>query len=78
MTRIVIHILIPLNLVIALQIFLVALSIIFIPVTVSLYSYSIFSAKLAGTPNPTSVTTLAAPFIFVKLIDVLLVMTGLM
>lgn len=45
---------------IALQIFLVALSIIFILVTVSLYTYSIFSAKLAGTPNPTSVTTLVA------------------
>ena len=45
---------------IALQIFLVALSIIFILVTVSLYTYSIFSAKLAGIPNPTSVTTLVA------------------
>lgn len=45
---------------IALQIFLVALSIIFILVTVSLYTYSIFSARLAGTPNPTSVTTLVA------------------
>ncbi len=45
---------------IALQIFLVALSIIFILVTVSLYTYSIFSAKLAGIDNPTSVTTLVA------------------
>lgn len=45
---------------IALQIFLVALSIIFILVTVSLYTYSIFSAKQAGIANPTSVTTLVA------------------
>ena len=45
---------------IALQIFLVALSIIFILVTVSLYTYSIFSVKLAGIENPTSVTTLVA------------------
>lgn len=45
---------------IALQIFLVALSIIFILVTMSLYTYSVFSAKLAGIPNPTSVTTLLA------------------
>ena len=45
---------------IALQIFLVALSIIFILVTVSLYTYSIFSAKQAGMDNPTSVTTLVA------------------
>ena len=45
---------------IALQIFLVALSIIFILVTVSLYAYSIFSAKQAGIDNPTSVTTLLA------------------
>lgn len=45
---------------IALQIFLVALSIIFILVTVSLYTYSVFSAKLAGIENPTSVTTLVA------------------
>ena len=43
-----------------LQIFLVALSIIFILVTVSLYTYSIFSAKQAGIENPTSVTTLVA------------------
>lgn len=45
---------------IALQIFFVALSIIFILVTVSLYTYSIFSAKQAGIDNPTSVTTLVA------------------
>ena len=45
---------------IALQIFLVALSIIFILVTVSLYTYSIFSAKQAGIDNPISVTTLVA------------------
>lgn len=45
---------------IALQIFLVALSIIFILITVSLYTYSIFSAKQAGIDNPTSVTTLVA------------------
>ncbi|SDF33622.1 potassium-transporting ATPase subunit KdpB [Marvinbryantia formatexigens] len=45
---------------IALQIFLVALSIIFILVTMSLYTYSLFSARLAGIENPTSVTTLVA------------------
>ena len=45
---------------IALQIFLIALSIIFILVTVSLYTYSIFSAQQAGIDNPTSVTTLVA------------------
>ncbi len=45
---------------IALQIFLVALSIIFILVTLSLYTYSVFSAKQAGISNPTSVTTLVA------------------
>ena len=45
---------------IALQIFLVALSIIFILVTLSLYTYSIFSANQAGMDNPTSVTTLVA------------------
>lgn len=45
---------------IALQIFLVALSIIFILVTLSLYTYSVFSAKQAGIANPTSVTTLVA------------------
>ncbi len=45
---------------IALQIFLVALSIIFILVTMSLYTYSMFSAKQMGIVNPTSVTTLVA------------------
>lgn len=45
---------------IALQIFLVALSIIFILVTVSLYTFSIFSARESGIENPTSVTTLVA------------------
>lgn len=45
---------------IALQIFLVALTIIFILVTMSLYTYSEFSAKLLGMENPTSVTTLVA------------------
>ncbi|PWM66312.1 MAG: K(+)-transporting ATPase subunit B [Eubacteriales Family XIII. Incertae Sedis bacterium] len=45
---------------IALQIFLVALSIIFILVTMSLYTYSVFSAKQAGIENPTSITTLVA------------------
>ncbi len=45
---------------IALQIFLIALSIIFILVTLSLYTYSVFSAKQAGVANPTSVTTLVA------------------
>ncbi|MEG2770295.1 MAG: potassium-transporting ATPase subunit B, partial [Oscillospiraceae bacterium] len=44
----------------ALQIFLVALSIIFILVTMSLYTFSAFSAKLAGMANPTSITTLVA------------------
>lgn len=44
----------------ALQIFLVALSVIFILVTLSLYTYSDFSAKLAGVDNPTSITTLVA------------------
>ena len=45
---------------IALQIFLVSLSIIFILVTMSLYTYSVFSAKQAGIDNPTSITTLLA------------------
>ena len=44
----------------ALQIFLVALSIIFVVVTVSLYSYSVFSALQKGMANPTSVTSLVA------------------
>lgn len=45
---------------IALQIFLVALSIIFILVTMSLYTYSVFTAKLQHTGNPISITTLVA------------------
>lgn len=45
---------------IALQILLVALTIIFLLVTVSLYSYSLFSANQAGIANPTSVTALVA------------------
>ncbi len=45
---------------IALQILLVALSIIFVLVTASLYSYSHFSANQAGMVNPTSVTALVA------------------
>jgi K+-transporting ATPase ATPase B chain len=45
---------------IALQIFLIALTVIFIFVTLSLYAYSVFSAKQAGIHNPTSVTSLIA------------------
>lgn len=45
---------------IALQIFLVALTIIFLLVTISLYTYSGFSAQLAGASNPSSLTTLIA------------------
>ena len=45
---------------IALEIFLVALSIVFILVTLALYCYSCFSAGLNGMANPTSVTTLVA------------------
>lgn len=44
----------------ALQIFLVALSIIFIMVTLALYTHSAFSANLAGVDNPSSVTVLVA------------------
>ncbi|ATP42395.1 K(+)-transporting ATPase subunit B [Solibacillus sp. R5-41] len=44
----------------ALQILLVALSIIFILVTVSLYAFAGFSANLANKENPVSVTTLVA------------------
>lgn len=40
--------------------FLIALSIIFILVTMSLYTYSDFSAKQAGMENPSSITTLVA------------------
>lgn len=45
---------------IALQILLVALSIIFGLVTASLYAYSVFSAGQAGMENPTSVVSLVA------------------
>ena len=45
---------------IALEIFLVALSIVFILVTLALYCYSCFSAGLNDIVNPTSVTTLVA------------------
>ena len=45
---------------IALQILLVALSIIFVLVTASLYAYSLFSANQAGMTNPTSVVSLVA------------------
>jgi K+-transporting ATPase ATPase B chain len=45
---------------IALQIFLISLTIIFILVTISLYSYSVFSAREAGIVNPISITSLIA------------------
>lgn len=45
---------------IALQILLIALTIIFLLVTTALYPYSVFAAKQAGAPNPTSVTALIA------------------
>jgi len=45
---------------IALQVFLVALCIIFILVVMALYAYSDFTAVQAGMPNPSSVTTLVA------------------
>lgn len=45
---------------IALEIFLVALTIIFILVTMSLYTYSTFSANQSGINNPISITTLVA------------------
>ena len=44
----------------ALQLFLVALSIIFLLVTCSLYAYSLFSAGQLGKVNPTTVTSLVA------------------
>jgi len=44
----------------ALQIFLIALSLIFILVTMSLYAYSDFTAVRQGISNPISVTTLVA------------------
>lgn len=45
---------------IALEIFLIALSIIFILVTVSLYTYAEFSAQQKGVSNPVSITSLVA------------------
>ena len=45
---------------IALEIFLVALSIVFILVTLALYCYSCFSSGLNDMVNPTAVTTLVA------------------
>ena len=46
----------------ALQIFLVALSIIFVLVTMSLYAYSVFSSVEAGAANPTSITQSGSAF----------------
>ena len=48
---------------IALQILLVALTIIFLIVTVSLFTFSGFSAGLAGIANPTTITNLVALFV---------------
>ncbi|WP_321992879.1 potassium-transporting ATPase subunit KdpB [Clostridium butyricum] len=45
---------------IALQILLIALTMIFLLVTVSLYAYSMFCANALGEINPTSVTSLVA------------------
>lgn len=45
---------------IALQIFLIALTVIFILVTIALYCYSSFSAGMQNRPNPTSAATLIA------------------
>ena len=45
---------------VALQILLVALSIIFVLVTASLYAYSMFSADQLGMANPTSIVSLVA------------------
>lgn len=44
----------------ALQIFLMALTVIFILVTISLYTYSVFSAKQSDIDNPISITSLIA------------------
>lgn len=44
----------------ALQIFLIALSIIFLLVTITLYAYSSLTAQLQGIQNPVSVTSLVA------------------
>lgn len=48
---------------IALQILLVALTIVFLLVTVSLFTFSDFGAVLAGMPNPTTITNLVALFV---------------
>ncbi|MBF0579902.1 potassium-transporting ATPase subunit KdpB [Erysipelotrichaceae bacterium RD49] len=45
---------------IALQIFLIALTIIFVLVVIALYCYSLFSAQSAGKANPANLTTLIA------------------
>lgn len=45
---------------IALEILLVALTIIFLLVTTALYPYAAFAASQAGVPNPTSITALVA------------------
>ncbi|AOZ73142.1 potassium-transporting ATPase subunit B [Boudabousia tangfeifanii] len=45
---------------IALQIFLIALTLIFIVVCIALYAYSDFVAKQLGMSNPTSITSLVA------------------
>lgn len=49
---------------IALEIFLVALSIVFILVTLALYCYSCFSVGLNDMVNPTAVTTLVALLVY--------------
>ncbi|MCP9305335.1 potassium-transporting ATPase subunit KdpB [Lacticaseibacillus paracasei] len=48
---------------IALEIFLIALSLIFVLVTASLFTYSKFSAELAGRSNPISIVWLIALFV---------------
>ena len=52
---------------IALQIFLIALTILFILVTTSLYSYSVFSSKEAGMDNPISITSFIALLVYLAL-----------
>ena len=48
---------------IALQILLVALTIVFLLVTMALFTFSDFGAVLAGTANPTTITNLVALFV---------------
>lgn len=48
---------------VALQIFLIALSALFVLVTLALYCYSSFAASAQSRANPTSVTTLLALFV---------------